>query len=77
MKNDLPLSSSATDDTLDIFAALAVIWLALEAVRQTLPPPQEAKVATAVDSLAEIMGRLMRRHQITVSLGGDGEESSI
>lgn len=55
------------EDTADVFAALVNIWLALDAIKATLPEPQAKTVSFAVDGLAKIMGSLMNRHNIEVS----------
>lgn len=55
------------EDSADLFAAITNIWLALEAIRKTLPDPQERSVALALEGLAKVMSSLMRRHNITVS----------
>ena len=56
-----------SEDSLDLFLAITNIWLALEAIRKTLPDPQEKSVALAVDGLARVMGSLMKRHNIEVA----------
>lgn len=55
------------EDTADVFAALVNIWLALDAIKVTLPEPQAKTVSFAVDGLAKVMGSLMNRHNIEVS----------
>ena len=52
-----------------MFTALINVWLALEAIKKTLPEPQASSVGMAVEGLADVMGRLMRRHKIEVSVG--------
>jgi hypothetical protein len=54
-------------DTADLFTALVNIWLALEAIKVILPEPQARSVSLAVDGLANVMGSLMKRHNIEVS----------
>lgn len=56
------------EDSADLFLAITNIWLALEAIRKTLPDPQEKSVALALDGLAKVMGSLMKRHNIDVTL---------
>ena len=56
------------EDAADMFIAITNIWLALEAIRKTLPDPQEQSVALALEGLARVMGSLMRRHHIDVSI---------
>lgn len=60
-------------DTLDIFAALIHIWIALSAIQKTLPEVQAQSVAASVNGLADVMAKLMKRHDIKVSID-DKEE---
>ena len=64
------------EDSADLFLAITNIWLALEAIRKTLPDPQEQSVSLALQGLARVMGALMKRHNIEVSLDPDAQESA-
>lgn len=56
------------EDSADLFMAITNIWLALEAIKKTLPDPQERSVSLALEGLGKAMGSLMRRHNIEVSM---------
>lgn len=71
-----PASHDCRDDVLDIFVALANSWIALEAVRKTLPEQQANDVALAMEGVSKGMGGLMKRYDIKVSIGG-GEEGNV
>ena len=55
------------EDSADLLLAITNIWLALEAIRKTLPDPQQGSVALALEGLSKAMGSLMRRHNIDVT----------
>ena len=61
------------EDTVDIFSAIVNIWLALNAIKDTLPEPQAQSVSLAVDGLAQVMARLVKRHNIQVSIDPDSQ----
>lgn len=74
---ETPRTGTPTDDdTLDVFSALINVWLALDAIKTTIPEPQAQRVSLAVDGLADVMARLMKRHKIEVSTIGNHQEDS-
>lgn len=55
------------EDAADMLSAIVNIWLALEAIRKTLPEAQEQSVSMALDGLAKVMSSLMKRYNVDVS----------
>lgn len=72
-----PQQDHHEDDTLDIFGALFNAWVALEAIRKTLPDQQAASVGEALEGMAQAMGPLMKRHDIKVSIERCNEKESM
>jgi len=66
--SEVPKPPPLGEDAADMFMAISNIWLALEAIRKTLPDPQDRSVVLALEGLAQVMGALMRRHNIDVSM---------
>jgi hypothetical protein len=71
-----PTSHDHEEDVLDIFFALIHIWIALEAVRKTLPEQPANSVALASEGMLKVMGGLMKRYDIKVSIDRGDEGCS-
>lgn len=59
-------------DVLDIFASLVNIWIAMEAIRKTLPEEQGHAVSLALEGLSKGLGGLMKRYDINMSIDTEG-----
>lgn len=74
MSDQVP-APNLVEDTLDIFSAIVHIWLALDAIKNTLPEPQAHSVSVAVDGLAQVMAKLVKRHNIQVTVEPDTQDT--
>lgn len=56
-----------TGDSEDFLMAINFIWIALDAIKETLPEPQALRVATAIEGIADAMTSLTKRHNIHIN----------
>jgi hypothetical protein len=56
-----------TGDSEDFLMAINFVWIALEAIKETLPEPQALRVAIAIEGIADAMVSLTKRHNIQIN----------
>lgn len=55
-----------TGDSQDFLEAVTNIWIALEAIKECIPPQQAMRVGIAIEGIAQAMKTLTERHNIHV-----------
>ena len=59
--------SSLGQDQADLMTAVIGIWMAVNELQRTLPPEPAEKVAAAMSNVSQSLGRILARHDISVS----------